>query len=101
MTADLVGDHTVILTGPVTLYESSEVRDILLAALEEGKDLRIDLEATGPWDIAGMQLLIATVASGLKAGRRVRLLQVPGVCREVAERSGLHTWLTGVADSFA
>lgn len=101
MTADLGGDHTVSLSGPVTLYESSEVRDTLLAALEEGKDLRIDLEASGPWDIAGMQLLIATVASGQKAGRNVRFVQVPGVCREVAERSGLLTWLTGVADSFA
>ena len=101
MTADPVGFHTVILSGPVTLYESSDVRDTLLTALEEGKDLRINLEASGPWDIAGIQLLIATVASGQKAGRSVRLVLVPGVCRAVAERSGLLPWLTGVADSFA
>jgi hypothetical protein len=31
----------------------------------------------------------------------VRLVQVPGVCREAAERSGLADWLAGVADSFA
>jgi ABC-type transporter Mla MlaB component len=99
--ADQSGSNTVALSGPVTLYESSGVRDTLVAALEEGKNLQINLEASGPWDVAGMQVLIAAVASGRKAGLNVRFLHVPGVCREVAERSGLFTWLTGVTDSFA
>jgi ABC-type transporter Mla MlaB component len=101
MSADALGAHTVSLSGPVTLYESSQVRDTLLAAVEEGKDLRVNLEASGPWDLAGIQLLIAAVASGRKAGHAVRFEHVPGVCREVAERSGLLPWLTEVADSFA
>ena len=101
MSTDEIGPNPVTLSGPVTLYESSEVRDHLLAALEDGKDLRINLEASGPWDVAGLQLLIATVASARKLGLDVRLGQVPGVCREVAERSGLGNWLAGVTDTFA
>jgi len=101
MSIEEIGPHPVILSGPVTLYESSEVRDLLLAALEDGKDLRINLEASGPWDVAGLQLLIATVASAQRLGLDVRLGQVPGVCREVAERSGLGDWLSGVTDSFS
>jgi anti-anti-sigma regulatory factor len=94
--------HTVVsLTGPITLYESSEVRETLLGALAEGKDLRINLDAAGPWDIAGLQLLISAVASGHRAGLSVRLIHVPRVCHEVAERSGLNVWLADATDSFA
>jgi ABC-type transporter Mla MlaB component len=101
MSADESSAHTLILSGPMTLYESNSVRETLLAAVEEGKELRINLEASGPWDVAGLQLLIAAVASGRKAGHVVRFERVPGVCRAVAERSGLLPWLTEVADSFA
>lgn len=101
MAAGELGINTVSLSGPVTLYEAGEVRDTLVAALDEGKDLRVDLEASGPWDVAGLQLLVATAASGRKAGRSVRFSRVPGVCREVAERSGLGEWLGGLADSYA
>jgi ABC-type transporter Mla MlaB component len=100
-TDDHPDTHAVTLSGPVTLYESAEVREALLAALAEGKDLRVLLETSGPWDVAGLQLLIAAVASGQRAGLAVRLVGVPGVCREVAERSGLAGWLAEAADSFA
>lgn len=97
MTADEPGARTLVLSGAVTLYESSEVRETLIAALAERKDLRIDLETSGPWDIAGLQLLVSVVATGRRAGQSVRLVHVPGVCREVAERSGLTDWLAGVS----
>lgn len=93
--------HAMSISGPVTLYEASVVRDALIAALEEGKALRIDLDESGPWDVAGLQLLVSVVETGRKAGRDVRFVRVPGVCREVAERSGLADWLAGAADSFA
>jgi ABC-type transporter Mla MlaB component len=92
--------HNLVLSGPVTLYESSEVRESLLSAVAEGKDLRIDLEMTGPWDLAGLQLLVSVVAAGRKLGQSVRFVQVPGVCREIAERSGLAAWLGDATDSF-
>jgi ABC-type transporter Mla MlaB component len=99
--ADDFEANTVTLTGPITLYESAEVRESLLAAVAEGKPLRIDLGLSGPWDLAGFQLLIALMASGEKAGLPVRLAHVPGVCREVAERAGLADWLAVATESFA
>jgi ABC-type transporter Mla MlaB component len=99
-TADDPEVHTLTLSGPVTLYESSDVREALAAALAEGKPLRVNLETSGPWDLAGLQLLISAVATGRKAGLPVRLVQVPGVCREIAERSGLGDWLAEATESF-
>ena len=83
MALDEILATVVSLSGPITLYESSEVRDRLLTAMSEGKDLRVDLETSGPWDLAGLQLLISVVASGHKEGLSVRLVNVPGVCRSL------------------
>jgi ABC-type transporter Mla MlaB component len=95
-----LGFHTVALAGPATLYELSEIRETLLSALSEGKDLRIDLETSGPWDLAGVQLLISAAAQGRRSGQAVRLVNVPRVCSEIAVRSGLSDWLHSVTDSF-
>ncbi len=100
MALDRIEGNLIRLSGPVTLYESSEFRESLHSALAEGKPLRVDLEASGPWDLAGLQLLISTVATGRKVGLPVRLVNVPGVCREVADRSGLADWLAAASDSF-
>jgi ABC-type transporter Mla MlaB component len=94
-------DATLLkLSGPVTLYESQDMREALRGALGHGKDLRIDLETSGPWDLAGLQVLISTVTTARKSGHSVRLFQVPGVCRELSERSGLLDWLSAVTESF-
>jgi len=95
-----LGFHTVALSGPATLYEVPEIRETLLSALAEGKDLRIDLETSGPWDLSGLQLLISAAASGRKGGQAVRLANVPRACAEIAERCGLAGWLHSAADSF-
>jgi anti-anti-sigma regulatory factor len=100
MSAPDVSGHLVQLSGPITLYESNELRETLLLALSEGEDFAVDLETSGPWDLAGLQLLIALIASGRKLDRRVRLVHVPRVCLEIAERSGLDDWLRTVTDSF-
>ncbi len=93
MAADEPGVKTIVLSGPVTLYESTELRETLIGSLAEGKNLRIELETSGPWDIAGLQLLVSVVSTGLRAGQSVRFLHVPRVCREVADRAGLADWL--------
>jgi len=98
--ADLSGGGLVQLSGPVTLYESTETREILLTALAEGCDLTVDLETSGPWDLSGLQLLVAAVASGHKSGHSVRFARVPKVCAEIAERCGLGEWLRERTDSF-
>ena len=98
--ADLGSGHLVQLSGPVTLYESTEIRESLLTALAEGRDLSIDLVTSGPWDLAGLQLLVATVASGRNAQLKVRFIRVPKVCVEIAECCGLGSWLAEATDSY-
>ena len=86
------GDEFV-LTGPVTLYEVASVRDHLRSALAAGKPLRLDLADSGPWDIAGLQLLISCVKAGRQLGQDVRLIHVPPACDDLARRYGLSDWL--------
>ncbi len=98
--ADSPGGNVVQISGPATLYESAEVHDTLKAGLAEGGDVVFDLETSGPWDLAGLQLLLAAVASGRKLSQSVRFARVPKVCAEIADRSGLGDWLRNQTDSF-
>jgi anti-anti-sigma regulatory factor len=86
------------LTGPITLYEVSAVRESLSMALAEGKPLRIDLSDSGPWDLAGLQLIVSCVKTARLRDREARVINVPKVCAEIAERSGLAAWLQSVLD---
>jgi anti-anti-sigma regulatory factor len=96
---DEPGEHVLQLSGPVTLYESGEVREILLGALAEGSaTTTIDLETSGPWDLSGLQLLVAAEHSAARFGTVVRFTRVPTVCTEIAERSGLGGWLRDLTD---
>jgi ABC-type transporter Mla MlaB component len=87
-----------VLTGPVTLYEVAAVREALRSALAERKLLRINLGESGPWDIAGLQLLISCVKSGRRRGQEVRVVNPPRSCSDTAERSGLSEWLRLVGE---
>ncbi len=89
---------TLVLTGPITLYEVSAVCESLRVALSEGKSLRIDLSDSGPWDLSGLQVLISCVQSARNRDLQVRLAGIPEVCAQVAERSGLSGWLHSVRE---
>ncbi len=89
---------TILLAGPVTLYEVSAVRETLRGALADGKRLQIDLSDTGPWDLAGLQVLISCVNTARHRDGKARLINVPKTCAEIAERSGLSEWLLSVED---
>jgi ABC-type transporter Mla MlaB component len=89
---------TIQLTGPITLYEVSAVCETLRLALAEGKPHRIDLSDSGPWDLAGLQLLISCAQSARNRDLTVHLAGVPASCARVAERSGLSDWLVRVQE---
>jgi ABC-type transporter Mla MlaB component len=93
MTVEPKESKTVVLSGPVTLYEVLLVRETLQTAMAEGKHLRIDLSDSGPWDLAGVQLLISCARSAESRNRDVLLLNTPRGCVEIAERAGLSDWL--------
>jgi ABC-type transporter Mla MlaB component len=83
----------ILLTGPITIYEAATVRESLRIALAGGKPLLIDLSDSGPWDIAGLQLLISCLHSGRQRSQAVRIVNPPRPCAELAQRSGLSEWL--------
>jgi ABC-type transporter Mla MlaB component len=93
MTVEPKEAKTVVLSGPVTLYEVLKVREMLQTAVSEGKHLRIELRDSGPWDLAGVQLLISCAKSAENRQRAVGLLNTPRGCVEIAERAGLSDWL--------
>ena len=98
MTVEQTETKTILLTGPITLYEVSAVRETLRLGLAEGKRLRIDLSDSGPWDLAGLQLLVSCVKTARSRDRETRLINVPKICVEIAERTGLTEWLRSVQD---
>ena len=89
---------TILLTGAITLYEVSAVCETLRVALAEGKELRIDLTDSGPWDLAGLQLLISCTRSARDCDLAVHMVGVPASCAQVAQRSGLSDWLLTVRE---
>ena len=89
---------TVEVTGPVTRAEVARWRDAFSDAFARGRGLRIELAGSGPWDLSGVQLLLATIASGKRAGRPIILARVPNVLLAVAERAGLLDRLAAIAE---
>ena len=84
--------------GPATLVEAPRLRDELRESLRRGGEIRVDLNAAGPWDAVGLQLLIATVASANREGSTVRFVNVPPDCLAAAERAGLRDWIDEYRD---
>jgi ABC-type transporter Mla MlaB component len=89
---------TVEVTGPVTRAEVARWRDAFSDGLARGQGLRIDLAGSGPWDLSGVQLLIAAIASGKRNGRPIRLARVPNVLAVIAERAGLLDRLAAITE---
>jgi ABC-type transporter Mla MlaB component len=80
---------TIAVTGPVTRAEVGQWRSAFADGLSRGRGLRLELAGSGPWDLAGVQLLLATIASAQRAGGPIVLAGVPNVLTAVAERAGL------------
>lgn len=90
---------TVGLDGPVTIYEVAGLREAFREALAEGVDLRVELDESTKWDLAGLQLLVSCVRTARAEGRGLTLAKVPRACVEAAERSGLSKWLESVTET--
>lgn len=89
---------TVALDGPMTLAEAHRVREALLSAFAPGRDVVLDLGAAGPWDLAGLQLVLSALATGRKAGQGVRLVRPPAALRAIADQAGVADALAGAIE---
>jgi ABC-type transporter Mla MlaB component len=85
--------QSLTVSGPVTIYEVSDWREQMLHCVKTGTALNVDLHTSGPWDTAGLQLLISLVLTGQQRDCEIRFQLVPKVCRDIAKRAGLSQWL--------
>ncbi len=83
------GVTTLVVLGAGDAGGCARWREALLAALASGASVRLDLTMSGPWDLAGLQLLLATLESARRAGQAVRMVRVPQVLSAIAEQAGV------------
>jgi len=73
----------------MTKAEVVRWRDALSETVARGQNVRLNLAESGPWDIAGLQLMLALIASCDRAGLHLALTAAPQVFVTVAERAGV------------
>ncbi|MBK1689658.1 STAS domain-containing protein [Rubrivivax gelatinosus] len=67
---------TLAIEGELTIYRAAELRQALLAALDQhGADLEVDLAGVTEFDSAGVQLLMAAAKSAAARGGVLRLVR--------------------------
>lgn len=67
----------------------------ILGAMAKGGVLRLDLAGSGPWDLAGLQVVLAAVKTVRGQGRSAILDRVPDVFLDVVEKAGCKDFLSG------
>lgn len=69
----------------MTIYQAPEQKEKLLAALEGGPSVEVDLSQVGEIDTAGLQLLMLVKREAHKAGKDLRLSGHSPAVRELIE----------------
>lgn len=82
-------DIVIHLSGNLSIYEVGAVRDELLTGLVAGKSVSIDLEQVEEWDVAGLQLLVATQKTASNTGTFLRFDNLPDQLRAALPLLGL------------
>ncbi len=93
-----MAEVSLAISGPLTLEEVPRWRDAWLSAAASARLLTVDLAEAGPWDLAGLQLVVAGLASARRGGSTVRLIRVPEVCLAIAEQAAIAEVLAGCID---
>lgn len=75
-TANKRKDATSMLRieGEMTIYRAAELKQALLASLDQAEELEIDLTAVTELDSAGVQILILAKKQALEKHRKLRLI---------------------------
>lgn len=78
-------ENRLRIEGEMTIYQAADLRQMLLASLEHGDELEIDLSAVSEIDAAGVQLLVAAKRAALAAQKPLRLTAHSGPVVEAFE----------------
>ncbi len=84
------------MPGDLTISTAADTRSTVLAALEQGGDLELDLASTEELDTAGLQVLLLAHREATARGTRLSLVDVPAGIRSVLAVVGFDEALTRV-----
>ncbi|CAK0748410.1 phospholipid transport system transporter-binding protein [Gammaproteobacteria bacterium] len=79
------------LEGDVTIYEAVALKTALIAALNEGPTLELDLSGVTELDTAGLQLLLLLKHEAQAENREIHLVQHSPVVQEIFDLCDLST----------
>jgi anti-anti-sigma factor len=91
ITLEQSGEKSVIhLEGEITIAQGVELKQMLVQALKEGKEVRLDLDSTTEMDVTALQLLYAADREAKKTGVRFFTAgRVPEELSAAATEAGL------------
>jgi anti-sigma B factor antagonist len=88
--------RVVRLAGDLTIQTAAETKATIMAALDDGGDLDLDLSELTELDTAGLQLLLLARREALQLGVGLILSGPPQPVRDVLRTVGLDAALTSV-----
>jgi len=83
--------QTLEITGEMTIYTAAEQKGQLLAFIESGESLEINLSQVSELDTAGTQLLILAKQEAANAKKRLRFVMHSNAVLDVLELANLTT----------
>ncbi len=78
------------IDGEMTIYRAAELKQALLAPLDGGASLDVDLSGVTEFDTAGVQLLILASHEARNRGLALRLIAESSVVADVLRLFGLY-----------
>jgi anti-sigma B factor antagonist len=83
--------QTLDITGEMTIYTAAEQKGQLLAFIESGQSLEINLSQVSELDTAGTQLLILAKQEAARAQKKLRFVMHSNAVLDVLELANLTT----------
>jgi len=75
----------ITIHGDLTIYQAHELKEELLAELEQHQTLEINMSEVNEIDTAGIQVLMLTKLESSRTGKRLRLIAHSRYVLEVVE----------------
>lgn len=82
------------LAGEVTVFSAAAIRHQLLAALDDARDVEVDLSQVTEIDSAGVQLIVAAKREAAARNKDLHFSGCSGVVLDVIGLLGLSQYLT-------
>jgi anti-anti-sigma factor len=83
------GQGVLTIRGPLTIYQTGELREVLLSLFIQNKGLVIDISPVTDCDTIGLQLLISTRKKARKENKMLVITGKSDAVKAAADRAGI------------